>query len=324
MTDLVATKPYKVGILCNPLSGRVRKKLTDIRAVSGKLPKSIYREASNKTEFQATLDEFAQEEIGLLVVISGDGTFHAVLTYIFSSNVFKSVPVLCPIPAGTTNMTAHDFGISGKPTKLLCSLVASLPAISKEQHIQRSVLKVSQHGATPLYGFFFGTGLIVDGVKFFKKRVRKTGMTGESASGIVMLRYLLSLLFDSSSYRCSLSINAKDLVLSGSDCLVMFASTLDRLLMGTRPYWGKETSPVHTTVVRQSPIRLWYFLIPLILGRGQGLEEKDGYLSRNLDTLAIDMQGDFIIDGEIYSIEKEYGSLEVTAKDTISVLTNWN
>ena len=109
-------KLNKIGILSNPLSGRVKNDVTAIQDLSKSIPEGIYREASNQAEFKTVLEEFSNNKIEVLVIIGGDGTIHAVLSYLFSRKIFSSLPMLAIVPAGTTNMTAKDFKISGKPT----------------------------------------------------------------------------------------------------------------------------------------------------------------------------------------------------------------
>jgi len=309
-----------LGVLCNPLSGRVRKKLDAIRDLARTLPGAFYREATNAAEFHAALDEFAEKRLELLVIIAGDGTFHAVLSHLFGKQAFAIMPVLCPIPAGTTNMTAHDFGISAKPVQLLRSLAPLLADWPAGKLIERPVLKVVQAGGRPLYGMFFGAGLIVEGVKFFKRNIQTRGITGEGASAIVILRYLFSLLFNSAAYGWPFSIRQNDDELVSGNYLLALASTLDRLLLGIKPYWGEEPAPIHTTVVRQARPGLWYKIPLLLAGCVRHLKKDHAYASHNLDTLAIRMSGDFIIDGEIYTAAAGGGAVQITAADTIKIL----
>ncbi len=308
-----------VGVLCNPLSGRVKRKPA-IRALSAALPAVRYREGSNAAEFQQILDEFADSNIQLLLVIAGDGTFHAVLSYLFANKIFTRLPLLCPIPAGTTNMTAHDLGIAGSPLKVLHSLAAVLADSSMGRLTERPVLKILRGGGRPLYGMFFATGLIVAGVKFFRDKIQQTGLTGEGASGLVMLRYLVSLLFHRTPHGHAASLRADHIALPGTHYLTVFASTLERLLIGTRPYWGDEALPIHATMVRQSPKGLFYALPAALAGYGRRLQQSNGYYSQNLHTLTLAMQGEFVVDGEIYRADNDTGELEITATDTIQIL----
>jgi hypothetical protein len=87
----------------------------------------------------------------------------------------------------------------------------------------------------------------------------------------------------------------------GGTYLFILASTLDRLLLGARPYWGDQQEPLHFTCVRESPRGFWRSLLPLLAGRGRKLREPDGYYSWNARAVDIAMEGYFVIDGELYS-----------------------
>ena len=323
MTNTLRTANKTVGILSNPLSGRIKNNISAIRNLVKTIPGEIYREASTQSEFESVLDEFARMKLDLLVIIAGDGTIHAVLSTIFGKQIFSPLPMLAIIPGGTTNMTAKDFHVSGNPAKVLSRLALRLSNSGPYPYITRPVLCIQNGDGMPLYGMFFGTGIIVEGVKFFHKRVRGAGLTGEKASAIVFFRYLFSLLFGGSgidSGNINIDIQNNDDAGRNEDCLLLFATSLNRLLFGSHPYWGGEQAPIHVTIVRQSPGKLWRSLLPLLRGRGKGLSEADGYCSHNVPALSLKMEGDFIIDGEIYTASQKKAAIRISAHETISVI----
>jgi len=82
--------------------------------------------------------------------------------------------------------------------------------------------------------------------------------------------------------------------------LAILASVLDRLLLGVRPYWGKELAPIHATAVRARPARLYRSMLPALRGRGAGLRLEDGYASANVQSLSVKLEGPFVVDGQCY------------------------
>lgn len=316
-------KANKIGILSNPLGGRAKNDITIIQELSRSIPGGIYREASNNAQFKTVLVEFSQSKIDVLVIVGGDGTIHAVLSYIFSSQVFSCIPLMAIVPAGTTNMTAKDFKISGKPAKILKKLASVLTGSTPYPCISRPVMCIKNGNAAAHYGMFFGTGIIAEGVEYFQKNVRGIGITGEKASGIVLLRYFIALMMGQHGDEQKLfKIHIENNNEPGNDenCLLVFASSLNRLLLASRPYWGREEQPIHVTLVRHKPKRLWLSILPLLFGRGGKLSEENGYVSRNLFTLSLNMNGKFIIDGEIYTADMNNGAVRISASDTISVI----
>ncbi len=323
MPNPVSIENRTVGILSNPQSGRMKNTILRIRRISTQIEGGIYREASDKNGFETVLDEFGQCQLDLLVIIGGDGTIHAILSYIFSNQVFSSMPMMAVIPAGTTNMTAKDLHASGKPDKVFSRLVEKLSVPGPYPCIKRSVLRIKNGDDKPVFGLFFGAGIIADSVKYSHRGIRDLGITGEKVSCVVLLRYLFFLLSGRSDRSIEdTRIHIKDNTVIGrdEDCLLIFATTLNRLLLGLHPYWGSEREAIHVTLVRKSPRRLWRSILPLLSGRGTGLSEDDGYSSHNMKSLNLQITGDFIIDGEVYSADKKYGAVHISAGETISVI----
>ncbi len=311
-----------VGILLNPHSGRIKQDVSLIRKLAGDITGGVYREACNQREIETVLNEFAGRQLGVLVIVGGDGTVHAVLSHLFAGKVFAHPPLISIIPAGTTNMTAKDFYISGKPEQVFTRLLKLMAGPGPYPLITRPVLRIKNGDDRAQYGMFFGAGIIAEGVKYFQKRVRGLGITGERASGIVLLRFLFSLLLGrgGDSGKITAHVQFNDETGRDEQSLLILATSLDRLLLGLRPYWGRQALPVHATLVRASPQRLWRSILPLLCGRGAGLSEQNGYSSCNLSTLSIMMTGDFIIDGELYRADREKGAVHISANETISVI----
>jgi hypothetical protein len=86
-----------------------------------------------------------------------------------------------------------------------------------------------------------------------------------------------------------------------SDLLVL-TSTLDRLFLGIRPYWGDEQGPLRYTAVSSRP----RFLLPVLFslltpGRNRHATSANGYFSHNAEEVQLTMSGDFTLDGELYA-----------------------
>ena len=102
------TGEAKIGLLFNPLSGRIRKRKDVIKHALGEIPGAITREATNVSEFNSTVSDFLHTGVDLLVIAGGDGTVQAVLNHLFTAHPPADWPILAIIPGGTTNMTALD------------------------------------------------------------------------------------------------------------------------------------------------------------------------------------------------------------------------
>jgi len=312
-----------IGLLFNPLSGRIRKRKDAIRRALSGIPGATCREVTNAFEIKASVDAFVHADIDLLVIVGGDGTVQGVLCHLFATQPLARWPVLTVIPGGTTNMTALDLGICGRPEFILQQLSGYLLKQIPPVFLQRHVLCIEQAGAEKVYGMFFGVGLIARAVIFSQSKIKQLGITGEIYSGIITVGYLIGLILGrrhGAWAPVQMSIIEKDIELHRGTYAFLFASTLDRLLFGMRPYWGREEEPLHMTFVRQKPKHPLRSLWALLSGRGESLKERDGYHSCNTGVLELLIDDDYIVDGESYRASSEDGPLRITAAGPIIFL----
>lgn len=312
-----------IGLLFNPLSGRIRKRKDAIRRVLAGIPGATCSEVTNAPEINASVDAFIQADVDLLVIVGGDGTVQGVLCHLFATQPLARWPVLTVIPGGTTNMTALDLGICGRPEFILQQLKGYLLKQISPVFLQRHVLCIEQAGAAKVYGMFFGVGLIARAVIFSQSKIKQLGITGEIYSGIITFGYLIGLVFGRRHGAWApvrMSVIEKNVELHCGTYAFLFASTLDRLLFGMRPYWGQEEEALHVTFVRQKPKRPLRSLLALLSGRGEFLKGQDGYHSYNTGTLELLIDDDYIVDGESYRASSEDGPLRITASGPIIFL----
>lgn len=312
-----------IGLLFNPLSGRIRKRKDAIRRALAGIPGATCREVTNAFEIKASVDAFVQADIDLLVIVGGDGTVQGVLCHLFATQPLARWPVLTVIPGGTTNMTALDLGICGRPEFILQQLRGYLLKQIPPVFLQRHVLCIEQAGTEKVYGMFFGVGLIARAVIFSQSKIKQLGITGEIYSGIITVGYLIGLILGrrhGAWAPVQMSIIERDIELHRGAYAFLFTSTLDRLLFGMRPYWGREEEPLHITFVRQKPKHPLRSLWALLSGRGESLKERDGYHSCNTRALELLINDDYIVDGESYRASSEDGPLRITAAGPIMFL----
>ena len=307
----------KVGVLSNPLSGANRKGLGPVEKVLSGYPQVVHCKVQTPADIKLALSGFAEQQVDILAVNAGDGTVHAVLTVLFNHSPFASLPLLALLPGGTANMLAKDLGLNGSLEKALQRLLGWASTGNADPVVeQRAVLQVQAPGFDqPLFGLFFGAGIIYQAIRFFHERVKTWGLRGRSAQALIVGRYLLAL---AAKNRDVVAPVHMDIDLDGKrtdaqQCLLVLISTLEKLILGFRPYWGcEEEGPLQFTAVQAHPRHVLRTVLGLACSRGSrhpGTEH--GYLSHNAHQIELDFQGGFALDGELYMPDAGCGPVMV-------------
>lgn len=324
--------PRRVGVLCNPQSGRNRRHLAEIRRIADQTQTQqevpfIYREATTPETIIEALRAFDAEGVELIVIAGGDGTLQAALTGLLGDLALpaEALPGLLVIAGGTTNMSAADLGTRCQPTVALNRLTAWLEGRGPEPRTSPRPLVRLELGRSkePQYGLFFGSGAIQAGVDYHNSRARSGSVTAAWGPSLVFLRVMVSMLRGRPhpllpAASCRLVLD-RDEVLEGRYLLVL-VSTLERLLLGSRPFWGEQPAPLHFTAVRYPPRALWRRLPSILRGRGgQAVRNGEGYLSRNLTSLRLELDAGGILDGERFCADPGE-AMELSATPAIDFL----
>jgi diacylglycerol kinase family enzyme len=309
-TPSIFHEPIIPGILCNPASGRIKHQPQAIRQALKAITVNNYLEAVTSTEIRESIRRFSASGINLLIMAGGDGTVHSALTHLFL--LWRGeLPAVAVIPCGTTNMTALDLGMRKKPLAGITLLRTGMARPGTLRYALRPVLCIDQGPLRRQFGMFFGCGLIPHGVKYFHNKVRQLGVTNEFAGGFVMLGYLCGLLLrPGSSPAVHLTLRGAGGDIEKQHCLVAFATTLDRLLLGIRPYRNLEKGSLFFTIIDNNMKSVWSAVISLLAGNGG--RAAGGNYGGNSDRLELLFDGDFIVDGELYHAQRENGPVAIS------------
>ena len=309
----------RIGILNNPLSGGNRNGLQKIRdAASGVRPDVLQREVQTPSDVAAALAEFARQEINIVVVNGGDGTVQAALTAIFHKNLFETMPVLAVLrSAGTTSMIAGDVGLKGSRESALHRLFEWTDTRdSNAVFLPRSVLRVQvQQEKEPVYGMFFGAAAIFQASHFCHQKIHARGVRGEKAAGAALARFLVAALLKDRKVISAVPIMTRldQKSAEQQNYLLILVTTLHRLFLGLRPYWGSEPGPLHYTAIAENPRHFMRSLPSLMRGRhGRYITPDNGYISHNIDEVQLTLNSGFNLDGELYTPDCKQEPVVVT------------
>lgn len=315
---MASNSTLRIGILHNPLSGGNRNGLKKIRAAAAaSQPAVLQREVQTPSDVSETLADFARQEVNILVVNGGDGTVQAALTAIFQHRFFETKPALAVLPsAGTTSMIAGDVGLKGSRISALQRLFSW--ARTKNDcatMIQRPVLKVKMPSLkTPIYGMFFGAAAIYQATHFCLQKVHTKGVRGEIGAGVAMARFLWAVFLKDRNVVSSvpITIGLNQNAPQKQQYLLVLITTLQRLFLGLRPFWGSQSKPLHYTAIDAHPRHFLQVLPSAMRGhQSRHLKPTNGYVSHNIDEARLTLDSGFNLDGELYKPDSKLGPVVV-------------
>ena len=315
-----------VGLLSNPHSGRNRSQLQGIESIVANHPGVHHRVTRNADAVPAALQELADRSVGIVAINGGDGTAARILTHLLQDSPFDRLPDIVLLPGGTTNMNVGDVGLRGnlkRAVKRLCRWADDRQM--RCEVLQRPVLRVQPgNGGPAVYGMFFGTGAIIQGIEYCHANVHSRGVGNEIGPGLAMARTVWGIVRRDRRFLKPVPVSVS--IDSGAaspvqDELLLLVSSLERLFLGMRPYWGSGNGPLHTSMVRAGAGHFLRTLPSLLRGKpGRHATEAAGYRSYNCETVRLELDGAWTLDGELYQAQRSTGPVTITNGGNIDFL----
>lgn len=200
----------------------------------------IWRESRSADELHAILEDFAQAGVDTLVVDGGDGTLDAVLTALRTDAPFAREPDIVLLRGGTTNMVHTDVGPKGKPWRALKRVLAARAAGIALTAKDRAPIVLRREGGPAHYGFFFGAAAIPRAIRRSTAELHSRGLPGPLSDGLMLAHSVVRLLTGRIEADPVLRPDVVSYALDDGPwqmdrAVVVYATTLDRLLLGVRP-----------------------------------------------------------------------------------------
>lgn len=233
----------------------------------------------------------------LLVVDGGDGSVQRALSVLVADGAAAgTLPALALLPSGSTNMTASSVSGRVGRWRALQALERSLlqPGHAFLRRIE-AVLVVDDAGQRRA-GFFVGAGLVVDGIRYWQERIRARGAADEWTTAVAAIRAIAGVVRGEARFA-----QAPTVAIDGGApraLRMLLATTLERLLLGARPFQGGGNGPLRLTTVDASPGSVAAAL-PVLL-RGRAPDAASGCTSRRVHAVDFAFHGVYTIDGELF------------------------
>ncbi|VAW80563.1 FIG00480695: hypothetical protein [hydrothermal vent metagenome] len=316
----------RIGLITNPHSRRNRAALADVEAMLKAHNNIRHYITRSEDEISLALQTFSEQDVQIVAINGGDGTTTQIFAALLNASPFDVPPTVVLLPGGTTNMNAADTGMRGKlkaSIRLLCRW--SDGETIRTQELYRPILRVDGAiGHDALYGMFFGAGTIIRGIEYCKTRVHRVGLINEIGPGVALLRALWGILCGDPKFAAP--VDAYIRLAERGDAperqlVILLVSSLERLFLGMRPWWGSEQQPLHCTWVQKPTYKLLRKLPGLLRGKPPAsATPENGYFSHNTLQIELDMDATFTIDGELFQASREHGPIRVSHGGAIKFL----
>jgi phage terminase large subunit-like protein len=312
----------KLGLISNTLSQGNRKGLDAISAVASGSGQVLHERLTTIAQLTRILAGFVHENVDIIAVNGGDGTVQAVLTELFEARPFTEIPPLAILAGGMTNTNAKDIGFRGAPAKALSQLIALVRQDRLDDHlIRRHVLRIENvAGHSAQRAMFFGSAGIVRAIEVCRERVHARGLQANWANGVTLVGLLLGWIFGkerSETFRGdNIAISFDGAPMERDIYLVVLATTLDQIIVRSRPFWNAGEGHVRFTSIAYPPKRLLRYAFRILYGGPDRELPETTYRSRTTRRAVLEMDCPFTLDGQFYE-PSEDKPVVITADDEV-------
>jgi diacylglycerol kinase (ATP) len=295
----------RVGVIINPRSGRGNGKGLAL-AERLKASSADVVVVERFTEIEPILARFCAANVELICVSSGDGTIQHIQTLLAETFRPKPYPRLCLLPHGTTNMTAADIGFRSRSLAAQAAFIAG--PVVKIAAKRASLRIVGADDGLARHGMFLGTGAIALATKYCQTALNDKGIHGSWATaatlGIALLRAGLGRQAKDDPTRFDqphqINLTVDGLVLAEGQNLLALCTTLEKLILGSRPFWGGQTNGIRCTTLGFPIPSLLRWTYPMLYGN-ETRHMPNVARSVTGQNIVLNSSTPFVLDGEFYN-----------------------
>ena len=319
------TAPRAV-LISNPASGHNRRSFERRRQRLAQYPQLEQHVTRSAADAGTLIRQLVATQPQVLAVNGGDGTLACLLGLLLQHWPAGQYPALIVLPGGTANMSAGDVGAAASPRRAWRRFFrwlergCPLDGPVSERHIMQVGVPADgrQH-----YGMFLGTGAIMQATQYAHSQVHARGLGGDISLGLTLARTLWGLarrdprFYQPIPVRLQLTADSSGDALERTEApmLILAASTLERLFLGIRPFWGKGDGTIGLTTIHAGAAHFPRAFASILRGRpNRHAHPGNGYESFRTDRLELDFDGMLNLDGELLQTDPSRGPLTVIAR----------
>lgn len=311
-----------IGFVNNHRSERNRRGMADLEPILAAHPEIVRFDFTEANSLRAIARELGRLKPELILINGGDGTVQGILTELLEERPLDPVPPIAILPRGMANMTAADCGLRQRGPRALKRLLAvTRRGLLDRVTVRRRVLRVANLAdGSVQHGMFLGAAGITDAIQLCKSRVHSLGLKGEVAHLVTLTRLLWAFARGRRPPGMlegeKVAIRFEDGEVREGRQLLLLATTLDRLVLASRPFWNCFAHPLRFTAIRHPPEGLVRRALFVLYGGDRRALPKDSYFSRGGVRVELELEREITIDGQFYRPEAGR-PLIVTAPDEL-------
>jgi diacylglycerol kinase (ATP) len=295
----------RVGVLVNPKSGRGNGKGLAFAAMVKQFSHVDVVVIEQFSQIREALEDFCANRVGTICISSGDGTIQHVQTVLAEELKPLEMPTLCLMPHGTTNMTAADIGFhSGSLARQAAFVRNPAPAST----VARPSLRISNSAdGLVRHGMFLGTGAVALATKYCQTKLNDRGVHGSFATSAVLAIALGKTMFGRKNSQDNMrfdqahdiSLSVDGLLVTKGQQLLGLCTTLHKLILGSRPFWGGESDDIRVMSLAFPPPSILRWTLPLLYG-GEGRRMPPEAVSQSGSRVLVSSSTPYVVDGEFF------------------------
>ncbi len=305
MTRIDLRPVERVGLIVNPRSGKGNGKgLALLEALQGDSRMTI-RVIDRFEQLSGFVEDMARDGVTDLFISSGDGTIQEILTQAVERRLFKTLPRICLLPHGTTNLTAADLGLRHRSIAAQAAFLRRPALADLQPRANHSLRQSGRWQGAPWHvrGHRRGCrshallpgGLQQQGCqgpmghfRYAGQRHRQGPVLGPDPHDETRLDRPYDIMVEANGRRYC----------EGQQLLQM-STTLEKLVLNTRPFWGGKTGPIRTSIFPYPLPSVLRWLLPVMYG-GEGRKPPPRAVSFCSEDVAVTSRTMFVIDGEFF------------------------